>query len=98
MAVALEESGQMLSLEYGSPEASAEFVTWVLNRFPSPDDVTVQLFEWGHHPPSHRAHNPSRTCSPSAPDNRLMDDAPAAAMQDVVAAPTTPLTSSDGIR
>jgi hypothetical protein len=35
----------MISLEYGSPEASAEFATWVLNRFPPPDDVTVQLFE-----------------------------------------------------
>lgn len=50
MAVSLEESGQMISLEYGSPEGSAEFVTWLLNRFPPPDDVTIQLFEWGHHP------------------------------------------------
>jgi hypothetical protein len=50
MEVALDDSGRMISLEYGSPEGSAEFVTWVLNRFPPPDDVTIQLFEWGHHP------------------------------------------------
>lgn len=50
MEVGLDDSGKMISLEYGSPEGSAEFVTWVLNRFPPPDDVTVQLFEWGQHP------------------------------------------------
>lgn len=48
--VALDDSGQLISLQYGSPEATAEFVTWVLGRFPPPDDVTVQLFEWGPHP------------------------------------------------
>jgi hypothetical protein len=50
MEVILHESGKMIGLKYGSPESSAEFVTWVLNRFPPPDDVTVQLFEWGEHP------------------------------------------------
>ena len=50
MEVGLDDSGRMISLEYGTPEASAQFVTWVLNRFPPPDDVTVQLFEWGDHP------------------------------------------------
>lgn len=50
MEVILHESGKMIGLEYGSPEGSAEFVTWILNRFPPPDDVTVQLFEWGQHP------------------------------------------------
>jgi hypothetical protein len=50
MKVILHESGKMIGLEYGSPEGSAEFVTWVLNRFPPPDDVTVQLYEWGHNP------------------------------------------------
>jgi hypothetical protein len=48
--VALDNSGKMISLHYGSPETTAEFVTWVLNRFPPPDDVTIQLFEWGEHP------------------------------------------------
>ena len=48
--VGLDDSGRMISLEYGSPEATARFVTWLLERFPPPDDVTVQLFEWGNHP------------------------------------------------
>jgi hypothetical protein len=46
----LDDSGKLISLRYGSPEATAEFVTWVLNRFPPPEKVTVQLFEWGPHP------------------------------------------------
>jgi hypothetical protein len=48
--VALDDSGKLISLRYGSPEAIAGFVTWVLGRFPPPGDVTVQLFEWGPHP------------------------------------------------
>jgi hypothetical protein len=40
----------MIGLEYGSPETTADFVTWLLNRFPPPDDGTIQLFEWGEHP------------------------------------------------
>jgi hypothetical protein len=48
--VGLDDSGRMISLEYGSPEATAHFVTWLLKRFPPPDDVTIQLFEWGNHP------------------------------------------------
>lgn len=32
----------MIGLEYGSPEGSAEFVTWVLNRFPPPDDIHLR--------------------------------------------------------
>ncbi len=48
--VGLDDSGKMISLEYGSPEATAQFVTWLLDRFAPPDDVTVQLFEWGNHP------------------------------------------------
>jgi hypothetical protein len=47
--VALNDSGKLISIPYSSPEATAELVTWVLNRF-SPPDVTVQLFEWRHHP------------------------------------------------
>jgi hypothetical protein len=43
--VALDGSGKLISLHDGSPETTAELVTWVLNRFPPPDDVTVQLFE-----------------------------------------------------
>ena len=50
MEVIIHESGKMIGLEYGSPEGSAEFVTWVLGRFPPPDEVTVQLFEWGSQP------------------------------------------------
>jgi hypothetical protein len=50
LEVALDDSGRMISLEYGSPEGTAAFVTWVLNRFPPPDHITVQLFEWGDHP------------------------------------------------
>jgi hypothetical protein len=30
MEVGVDDSGRMISLEYGSPEAGAEFVTWVL--------------------------------------------------------------------
>ncbi len=56
----------MIGLEYGSPEGSAEFVTWVLNRFPPPDDITVQLFEWDPTPGSPRR-RPSKTCSSAAP-------------------------------
>jgi hypothetical protein len=40
----------MLSLEYGSPEQTAEFVVWLAQRFPPPDDVEVQLFKWGDEP------------------------------------------------
>jgi hypothetical protein len=47
---ALDDSGKMVSLSYGSPGVTAEFVTWLLRRFPPPGDVTVQLFEWGDHP------------------------------------------------
>lgn len=36
MEVIIHESGKMIGLEYGSPEGSAEFVTWILNRFPPP--------------------------------------------------------------
>ncbi len=50
MEVIIHDSGKMIGLEYGSPEGSAEFVTWVLNRFPPPDGVTVRLFEWGDNP------------------------------------------------
>jgi hypothetical protein len=50
MEVMVHEFGKMIGLEYGSPEGSAEFVTWVLNPLPTPDDVTVQLFEWGPTP------------------------------------------------
>ena len=50
MTVAMGESGHMISLEYGSLKGSADFVTWVLARFPPPDDVNVHIFEWGHHP------------------------------------------------
>jgi hypothetical protein len=67
--VALDDSGKLISLRYGSPEATAEFVTWVLGRFPPPDDVTVQLFEWGPHRASPRR-PPSRICWPSDPDDR----------------------------
>ncbi len=49
--IALDDSGKMISLKYGSPEATAKFVTWLLQRFPPPEQVTVQLFEWGNHPP-----------------------------------------------
>jgi len=48
--VGLHDSGKMISLQYGSAEATAQFVTWLLDRFPPPDDVTIQLFEWGSHP------------------------------------------------
>ena len=47
--IALDDSGKMISLRYGTPEASAELVNWLLQRFPPPDDFTVQLFEWGPH-------------------------------------------------
>ncbi len=66
MEVALDDSGR-ISLEYGSPQGSAEFITWVLNRFPpsttspsncSSEDTTPQS------PPT----PPSGTCSPSDPD------------------------------
>jgi hypothetical protein len=57
----------MIGLEYGSTETSAEFVTWVLHRFPPPDEVTVQFFEWGPGPELPRR-RPSRTCSPSDAD------------------------------
>jgi hypothetical protein len=75
MAIALEESGQMISLEDGSPEGSAEFVTWVLNRFPPPEDVTVQLLSGATTQESPRA-PPSKTCSPSALDNRSISPSP----------------------
>jgi hypothetical protein len=46
----------MISLWDGLPEAAAEFVTWLLQRFPPSEQVTVQLFEWGNHPPVTRTH------------------------------------------
>lgn len=50
MQVAIHESGRLVSLEYGSPEGSAEFVEWVVSTFPPPDDVEVLLYEWGANP------------------------------------------------
>ncbi len=69
LQVALDDSGKLLSLKYGSPVATAEFVTWVLHRFPPPDDVTVQLFEWAPTPASPRT-PPWTGSSPSDPDHR----------------------------
>jgi hypothetical protein len=67
--VGLDDSGKMISLEYGSPEGSAEFVTWVLNRFPPPTMSPSSCSSGDTTPKSPRA-PPSRTCSPSVPDHR----------------------------
>jgi hypothetical protein len=71
MELSLHESGKMIGLEYGSPEGSAEFVTWVLNRFPAPDDVTAQLFEWGPPPQGHPSDDRPRPARHRPPDNSV---------------------------
>jgi hypothetical protein len=42
----LDDSGTMIALQDGAPEATAEFVIWLLQRFPPADEVTVQLLGW----------------------------------------------------
>jgi len=51
----------MIGLEYGSPEASTEFVTWVLNRFP---------------PPPVTPRTTSKICSPSDLNHQSISPSP----------------------
>jgi hypothetical protein len=61
MELSLHEFGKMIGLEYGSPEGSAEFVTWVLNRFP---------------PPPVTPRTTSKICSPSDLNHQSISPSP----------------------
>jgi len=58
MEIALDDSGRMISLEYGSPEGSVRRLD--AQPLPPPDNVTVQLFEWGTPSQGHSARDCSR--------------------------------------
>src|SRR6266540_2895292 len=64
--IALDDSGKMISLRYGSPEPTGESVTWLLQRFPPPSRSPCNSTNGETIPESPLA-PPSRTCSPSAP-------------------------------
>jgi len=105
-------SGEMISLQYGSPEGRAEERSSSpgAQPLPPPDNVTVQLFEWGHHPRVAPAH-PVQDLLAIVPDHSsithhrrscrvcsaLMDDAAAATLGTWKRAYDAPVTSSDGI-
>jgi hypothetical protein len=90
--------------------AGDDFTLGVLDRFPPPDDVTIQLFEWDTTSASPCA-PPCRTCSLSAvtvspspiascrsiSPGMLMDDAAPATPTTLPSRRRCPVGSNDGI-
>lgn len=50
LQIEVVESGQVVSLAYGSLELSAAVVAVLAAAFPPPDHVEVRLWEWGTNP------------------------------------------------